>query len=97
MPTPEAKAQRQSQADWVIYVNRELHRMRIQFTFLLVFLLAGLVLLAVRSELAANAIRQDRYNACVQRVADLTDYNGQLSAIGQPPQPLPVCPPNPKG
>lgn len=95
MPTPEAKAERKTAAEWRIYADRELHLLRIQFLFVFVFLLAGLILLAVRSELAANAIRQDRYNACVQRVLDLTDYNGQLTAIGQPPQPLPVCPPKP--
>lgn len=54
--------------------QRQLTWHRRQIAFIAVAGLAGLALVAYRSELADDTIRNDRYNACMLRVAQLDEY-----------------------
>lgn len=96
MPTPELR-------EWRSDITKAVNRLRAQFIFLFVFLVAALALITYRSVAADNDFAQlvkqiqvDRYNGCIQRVVDINVYNSRLGTPGLLPEfPVPNCPQRP--
>jgi cell division protein FtsB len=76
-------------------VDRELKRLRQQFIFLFVLLVASMVLVTISQQLNANRIEYARYDLCIQRQAEIEAYNQQNQGK-VPPFPVASCGADPR-
>jgi hypothetical protein len=78
-----------------VQIDRELHRLRMQFLFLFGFLLVCMILVSFYQQAQVNQTEYNRYDMCQERATAIREYNAVLPHDANP-LPLPNCGVNPR-